>query len=63
MKMVNLVGTSAREYDITPFALERWIKIHKETGSFAAKDNRSEEENELTRLRKKNERLTNLLSM
>ena len=63
MKMVNLVRTSAREYDITPSALERWIKIHKETGSLVAKDNRSEEENELTRLRKKNERLTNLLSM
>ncbi|MCR6110573.1 IS3 family transposase [Bacillus sp. A301a_S52] len=47
----------AREYDITPSALDRWIKNHKETGSFAAKDNRSEEENELARLRKENQRL------
>ncbi|MEL3959757.1 IS3 family transposase [Lysinibacillus endophyticus] len=47
----------AREYDITPSALDRWIKNHQETGSFAAKDNRSEEENELARLRKENQRL------
>lgn len=47
----------SREYDITPSALDRWIKNHQETGSFAAKDNRSEEENELSRLRKENQRL------
>lgn len=46
-----------REYDITPSALDRWIKNHQETGSFAAKDNRSEEETELDRLRKENQRL------
>ena len=34
----------AREYYITPSALDPWIKNHQETGSFAAKDNRSEEE-------------------
>ena len=45
------------EYDITPSSLDRWIKNHKETGSFAAKDNRSEEENELAKLRKENQRL------
>lgn len=27
----------AREYDITPSALDRWIKNHRETGSFAPK--------------------------
>ena len=47
----------AREYDITPSALDRWIKNHQNTGSFAAKDNRSEEENELELLRKENQRL------
>ncbi len=47
----------AREYDIKPSALDRWIKNHQETGSFAAKDNRSEEDNELARLRKENQRL------
>lgn len=46
-----------REYDITPSALDRWIKNHKETGSFAAKDNRTEEENEMARLRKENQHL------
>jgi transposase len=47
----------AREYDITPSALDRWIKNHRESGSFAAKDNRTEDENELARLRKENQRL------
>lgn len=42
----------AREYDITPSALDRWIKNQKETGSFKAEDNRSTEENELLQLRK-----------
>ncbi|MCM3024627.1 IS3 family transposase [Weizmannia ginsengihumi] len=46
-----------REYEITPSALDRWIKNHQETGSFTAKDNRTEEENELIRLRKENQRL------
>ena len=45
----------AREYNITPSALDRWIKNHQETGSFVAKDNRSEEDNELARLRKENQ--------
>jgi len=47
----------AREYDITPSALDRWIKNHQESGSFTAKDNRTEEENEIIRLRKENQRL------
>lgn len=46
-----------REYVVTPSALDRWIKNHKETGSFAAKDNRSEEDSELALLRKENQRL------
>lgn len=46
-----------REYDNTPSALDRWVKNHRETGSFAAKDNRTEEENELIHLRKENQRL------
>ena len=47
----------SKKYDITPSALDRWIKNYRESGSFAAKDNRTEEENELARLRKKNQRL------
>lgn len=46
-----------REYDLTASALDNWIKKHQNTGSFAAKDNRTEEENELIRLRKENQRL------
>ncbi len=46
-----------REYDITPSAMDRWIKNHQETGSFKAEDNRSQEENELVELRKEVQRL------
>lgn len=47
----------AREYDITPSSLDRWIKNHQQTGSFKAEDNRSAEENELLELRKEVQRL------
>ena len=47
----------SKEYDITPSALDRWIKNYRKSGSFAAKDNRTDEENELARLRKENQRL------
>lgn len=46
-----------REYEITPSALDRWLKNHQETGTSTAKENRTEEENELIRLRKENQRL------
>ncbi len=46
-----------REYDITPSALDCWIKNHQETGSFKAEDNHSQEENELVELRKEVQRL------
>jgi transposase len=39
----------ARGYNITPSALDRWIKNHKESGSFKAEDHRSTEEHELLR--------------
>ncbi len=47
----------AREYDITPSSLDRWIKNHQETGSFKAEDNRTTEETELLELRKEVQRL------
>ena len=47
----------AREYDLTPSGLDRWIKNHQETGSFTAKDNRTDAENELEKLSKENQRL------
>ena len=32
-----------REYELTPSALNNWIKQFNTTGSFKAKDNRTEE--------------------
>ena len=46
-----------KEYDLTPSALKKWIKQAKSSGSFREKDNRTEEENELIRLRKENKQL------
>lgn len=46
-----------REYDLSATALDRWIKQHQSSGSFKEKDNRSEAESELIKLRKDNERL------
>lgn len=40
------------EYDLTPSALDRWIKQEGTSGSFKEKDNRSPEEQELVQLRK-----------
>lgn len=47
----------AAEYDLTPSALDRWIKQAKTTSSFKKKDNRSTQENELIALRKELQRL------
>ncbi len=46
-----------REYELTPSALNNWIKQFNTTGSFKAKDNRTEEENRLIELEKENKRL------
>lgn len=46
-----------REYNLTPSALDRWIRQHHSTGSFQEKDNRTPEETELIKLRKENQRL------
>ena len=46
-----------REYELTPSALNNWIKQFNTTGSFKAKDNRTEEENRLIELEKENTQL------
>ena len=46
-----------REYDISASLLDKWIKQSQTTGSFKEKDNRSDLENELIMLRKKNKQL------
>ena len=62
-QMVNLynAGKSAAEisgeYEITISALFRWIQRINKTGSTREKDNRSELENEVIKLRKENKKL------
>lgn len=46
-----------KEYDLTPSVLASWIRKYNTTGLFKAKDNRTDEENELIKLRKENKRL------
>ena len=68
LQIVNLYESAksraaiAREYDLTPSCLDRWIKNHQETESFTAKDNRTDAEIELEKLRKQNQCLKHLLS-
>ncbi|NMM55283.1 transposase, partial [Paenibacillus aquistagni] len=50
-------ATIAREYELSPSALDRWIKQTQTSGSFSEKDNRTAEENELIALRKRVQRL------
>lgn len=45
------------EYGLSRTAFNVWIKRSNTTGSFAEKDNRSPEENELIRLKKENQQL------
>lgn len=47
----------SREYQIAKSTIIKWVNDYSNTGSFKAKDNRSEEENELLRLRKENKQL------
>ena len=46
-----------REYDLTPSAFNNWVKQYNTSGSFKAKDNRTEEEQEIIELRKRNRQL------
>ena len=46
-----------REYDIASSLLDRWIQQGETTGSFKEKDNRTEEQQELIELRKRNKQL------
>jgi transposase len=41
-----------REYDLTPSSLDKWINCSQATGSFKEKDNLTEEQAELIKLRK-----------
>ena len=62
-QMVDLYNTGkprteiAKEYDLSPSALDRWLSRITRTGSSKEKDNRTEAENELIALRKENAKL------
>ena len=46
-----------KEYDLTASAFANWIVKYNKTGSFKACDNRTEEEKQLIRLKKENQKL------
>ena len=46
-----------QDYELTPPALDKWIKQACETVSFKEADNRTKEQNELIQLRKENQQL------
>ncbi len=62
-QMVDLYNTGkpraeiAKEYDLSPSSLDRWISRINRTGSSKEKDNRTEAEKELIALRKENAKL------
>ena len=41
-----------KEYELTPSALWNWIKKYNQSGSFKAKDNRTEEKKEMLKFQK-----------
>lgn len=45
------------EYELTPSALDKWIKQTQTTGSFKEKDNMTPDQIELVKLRKENKQL------
>jgi transposase len=49
--------SSSREYDLSASAFDKWVKQSQSTGSFKESDNRSDEQNELIKLRKENQQL------
>lgn len=51
------VGDISREYNVAKSTINKWVSDYGNTGSFKAKDNRSESENEMLRLKKEIARL------
>lgn len=47
-----------KEYELTPSSFDKWVRQHRNSGSFQEKDNRTPEQEELIRLRKENQKLT-----
>ena len=51
------INEVVKEYNIARSPVNKWVKDYSSSGSFKAKDNRSDEENELLKLKKENQRL------
>ena len=51
------VSEISKEYTLAKSTVNKWVLDYSNTGSFKAKDNRSESENELMRLKKEISRL------
>ena len=47
------INEVVKEYNIARSTVNKWVKDYSSSGSFKAKDNRSDEENELIDLMKK----------
>ena len=63
MQIVELVNNGkapveiVEEYNIARSTVSKWVNDYNNSGSFKAGDNRTEEENEIIKLRKENQRL------
>lgn len=51
------ISEIAREYNLAKSTVSKWVRDYNNSGSFKAKDNRTDEENELIALRKRNKEL------
>ena len=51
------ISETVTEYDIARSTVNKWLKDFNNSGSFKAKDNRTNHEKELIKLRKENQRL------
>ena len=51
------VANLSKDYELSEQQIYRWIREYEDSGSFKAADNRSDEENELIRLRKEIQQL------
>lgn len=57
VKSGKSVQDISSEYSIAKSTVFKWVRDYSQSGSFKAKDNRSEEETELIKLRKELKRL------
>lgn len=53
----KIIAEISREYGVAKSTINKWVSDYSNTGSFKAKDNRSDVENELLKLKKENARL------